>query len=118
MLLAPLSNKLANRKQLENRAKQLLEQMGLPGKESMKPHQLSGGQKQRVSIARAMMMNPSMLCFDEPTSALDENTVSKVAELILQLKSQGMMILIITHDQTLVEKLGNQANVIESKSFI
>lgn len=118
LLLAPLSNKLANRKQLENRAKQLLEQMGLPGKESMKPHQLSGGQKQRVSIARAMMMNPSMLCFDEPTSALDENTVSKVAELILQLKSQGMMILIITHDQTLVEKLGNQANVIESKSFI
>lgn len=118
LLLAPLSNKLANRKQLENHAKQLLEQMGLPGKESMKPHQLSGGQKQRVSIARAMMMNPSMLCFDEPTSALDENTVSKVAELILQLKSQGMMILIITHDQTLVEKLGNQANVIESKSFI
>lgn len=118
LLLAPLSNKLANRKQLENRAKQLLEQMGLPGKESMKPHQLSGGQKQRVSIARAMMMNPSMLCFDEPTSALDENTVSKVAELILQLKSQGMMILIITHDQTFVEKLGNQANVIESKSFI
>lgn len=118
LLLAPLSNKMGDRKQLIIQARQLLEQMGLPGKELMKPRQLSGGQKQRVSIARAMMMNPSVLCFDEPTSALDENTVSKVAELILQLKEQGMMILIITHDRTLVEKLGDQANVIESTSFI
>lgn len=118
LLLAPLSNKMGDRKQLITQARQLLEQMGLPGKELMKPRQLSGGQKQRVSIARAMMMNPSVLCFDEPTSALDENTVSKVAELILQLKEQGMMILIITHDRTLVEKLGDQANVIESTSFI
>lgn len=118
LLLAPLSNKMGDREQLIIQAKDLLEQMGLPGKEDMKPRQLSGGQKQRVSIARAMMMKPSMLCFDEPTSALDENTVSKVAELILQLKNQGMMILIITHDRTLVEKLSDQANVIESTSFI
>lgn len=118
LLLAPLSNKMGDREQLIIQAKDLLEQMGLPGKEDMKPRQLSGGQKQRVSIARAMMMEPSMLCFDEPTSALDEHTVSKVAELILQLKNQGMMILIITHDRTLVEKLGDQANVIESTSFI
>lgn len=118
MLLAPLSNKMGGRDELIIQAKKLLDQMGLPGKEAMKPRQLSGGQKQRVSIARAMMMNPSILCFDEPTSALDENTVSKVAELILELKNQGMMILIITHDRTLVEKLGDQANVIESTSFI
>ncbi|MGO4927212.1 amino acid ABC transporter ATP-binding protein [Fundicoccus sp. Sow4_F4] len=118
LLLAPLSNKMGDREQLIIQAKDLLEQMGLPGKEDMKPRQLSGGQKQRVSIARAMMMKPSMLCFDEPTSALDEHTVSKVAELILQLKNQGMMILIITHDRTLVEKLSDQANVIESTSFI
>lgn len=118
LLLAPLSNKLGGREQLILQAKKLLDQMGLPDKEEMKPRQLSGGQKQRVSIARAMMMNPSILCFDEPTSALDENTVSKVAELILELKNQGMMILIITHDRTLVEKLGDQANVIETTSFI
>lgn len=118
MLLAPLSNSMGGRDELIIQAKKLLDQMGLPGKEAMKPRQLSGGQKQRVSIARAMMMNPSILCFDEPTSALDENTVSKVAELILELKNQGMMILIITHDRTLVEKLGDQANVIESTSFI
>lgn len=118
LLLAPLSNKMGEREQLITQARKLLEQMGLPGKESMKPRQLSGGQKQRVSIARAMMMNPSLLCFDEPTSALDENTVSKVAELILQLKNEGMMILIITHDRTLVEKLGQEAKVIESTSFV
>ncbi len=118
LLLAPLSNKMGGRDELIIQAKKLLDQMGLPGKEEMKPRQLSGGQKQRVSIARAMMMNPSILCFDEPTSALDEHTVSKVAELILELKNQGMMILIITHDRTLVEKLGDQANVIESTSFI
>lgn len=118
LLLAPLSNKMGEREQLISQARKLLEQMGLPGKESMKPRQLSGGQKQRVSIARAMMMNPSLLCFDEPTSALDEHTVSKVADLILQLKNEGMMILIITHDRTLVEKLGQEAKVIESTSFI
>lgn len=117
LLLAPLSNKMGDREQLVKQAQALLQQMGLPGKETMKPKQLSGGQKQRVSIARAMMMKPSILCFDEPTSALDENTVSKVAELILQLQNQGMMILIITHDRTLVERLGERANVIESTSF-
>ena len=118
LLLAPLSNKMGSREELIVKAKELLNQMGLPDKELMKPRQLSGGQKQRVSIARAMMMNPSILCFDEPTSALDEQTVAKVADLILQLQAQGMMILIITHDRTLVELLGSRAQVTESTSFL
>ncbi|UUX34478.1 amino acid ABC transporter ATP-binding protein [Fundicoccus culcitae] len=118
LLLAPLSNKYDSRDNLLEKAKSLLNQMGIEGKEDVKPYQLSGGQKQRVAIARAMMMNPSLLCFDEPTSALDDKTVSKVAELILQLKAQGMMILIITHDRTLVELLGNQAKVVESVDFV
>lgn len=118
LLLAPLSNKYDQLENLVVRANALLVQMGLEGKENAKPSQLSGGQKQRVAIARAMMMNPSLLCFDEPTSALDDRTVSKVAELILQLKEQGIMILIITHDRTLVELLSEHAKVVESSSFI
>lgn len=118
LVLAPLSNKMGGRETLIERAKELLQQMGLPDKENMKPRQLSGGQQQRVAIARAMMMNPSILCFDEPTSALDEQTVAKVADLILQLQDQGMNILIITHDRTLVELLGERAVVVESTSFL
>lgn len=118
LLLAPMSNKFDTEENLITKAKMLLEQMGLPGREAMKPRQLSGGQKQRVAIARAMMMNPSLLCFDEPTSALDEKTVAKVAELIRQLGDQGMMILIITHDRNLVNLLSDQAKVIESDSFM
>lgn len=118
LLLAPKSNNFDTEENLIKKAKMLLEQMGLPGREDTKPRQLSGGQKQRVAIARAMMMNPSLLCFDEPTSALDEKTVAKVAELIRQLGDQGMMILIITHDRNLVNLLGDQAKVIESDSFM
>ena len=117
LLLATLSNKLADKAVLEERAASLLEQMGVGDKGDSKPSQLSGGQKQRVAIARAMMMNPSLLCFDEPTSALDEKTVGKIAELITQLSNQGIMILIITHDNELVKLLGD-ARVIRTTEFI
>ncbi|HJG48172.1 MAG: amino acid ABC transporter ATP-binding protein [Ruoffia tabacinasalis] len=117
LLLAPLSNKFADKAVLEERAASLLEQMGVGDKGDSKPSQLSGGQKQRVAIARAMMMNPSLLCFDEPTSALDEKTVGKIAELITQLSNQGIMILIITHDNELVKLLGD-ARVIRTTEFI
>lgn len=118
LLLSPISNNFGEREQLIPKAKALLDQMGLPGREDTKPDQLSGGQKQRVAIARAMMMNPSVLCFDEPTSALDEKTVAKVAELIKELAKEGMMILIITHDKTLVNLMGNEAKVIRSEEFV
>lgn len=117
LLLAPLSNKFDTRDVLLEKANSLLTQMGVGDKGDAKPSQLSGGQKQRVAIARAMMMNPSLLCFDEPTSALDEKTVGRVAELIRQLAQQGIMILIITHDNELVKLLG-EATVIRSTEFI
>lgn len=117
LLLAPLSNKYASREELLQRAESLLEQMGVADKINAKPSQLSGGQKQRVAIARAMMMNPSLLCFDEPTSALDEKTVARVAELIENLASKGIMILIITHDTELVRLLNN-ARVVRSEEFL
>lgn len=117
LLLAPLSNKYASREELLQRAESLLEQMGVADKIDAKPSQLSGGQKQRVAIARAMMMNPSLLCFDEPTSALDEKTVARVAELIENLASKGIMILIITHDTELVRLLNN-ARVVRSEEFL
>lgn len=117
LLLAPQSNKFDSKAVLEEKANSLLTQMGVGDKGDSKPGQLSGGQKQRVAIARAMMMNPSLLCFDEPTSALDEKTVGKIAELITQLSNQGIMILIITHDNELVKLLGN-AKVIRSTEFI
>lgn len=82
----------------------LLELLGLRGKEQAYPSELSGGQKQRVAIGRALMMNPSLMCFDEPTSALDPGLVDDVAALIRELAARGMSILIITHDMSFAKK--------------
>ncbi len=60
------------------------------------PFQLSGGQRQRVAIARALAMQPEILCYDEPTSALDPSLVASVAQLILDLKQQGMTQIVVT----------------------
>ena len=94
----------------------LLELLGLRGKEESYPSQLSGGQKQRVAIGRALMMNPSLMCFDEPTSALDPGLVDDVAALIRELAARGMSILIITHDMSFAKKAAD--NIISIKNGV
>ena len=80
------------------RADALLERVRLADKKDLKPSQLSGGQRQRVGIARALAMNPKVLLLDEPTSALDPELKSEVAQVILDLKRDGMTMLIVTHE--------------------
>lgn len=87
-----------DRKEAEDRARDLLSMVDLSDKEDFYPYQLSGGQKQRVAIARACALNPDVLCFDEPTSALDLETIERVVAIINELKDKGMTIIIITHD--------------------
>lgn len=94
----------------------LLELLGLRGKEESYPSELSGGQKQRVAIGRALMMNPSLMCFDEPTSALDPGLVDDVAALIRELAARGMSILIITHDMSFAKKAAD--NIISIKNGV
>lgn len=90
------------------RAKHLLETLGLKDKGNQYPFELSGGQKQRVAIARALMMNPKVLCYDEPTSALDPSLRDQIAEIMISLKKEEIIQLIITHDLQFAESVQTQ----------
>ena len=81
------------------RAREMLERMGLGNKLDFYPNQLSGGQQQRVAIARAVVTQPSILLADEPTGALDQKTGQQVMELFAELNEEGRTIIMITHDK-------------------
>lgn len=79
-------------------AVRLLKRIGLEDKANVYPSTLSGGQKQRIAIVRALAMNPKVILFDEPTSALDPEMVGEVLSLIKELASEGMTMVIVTHE--------------------
>jgi ABC-type polar amino acid transport system ATPase subunit len=89
------------------RATAALKSVGLSDKLESYPAQLSGGQKQRVGIARALAMNPKLILFDEPTSSLDPELVSEVLEIIRKLASDGMTMLIVSHEMAFAKKLAD-----------
>lgn len=118
LTVAVLSQKLMSKEQAEEKALQTLEKLGIRDKADQYPHQLSGGQKQRVAIGRSIMLNPSILCFDEPTSALDSKTTEGIAEIIRLLASDGICILIITHDNEFADKIATrQLHMVKSKLY-
>ena len=94
--LAPVKLKLMTEEEAEEKAKALLERVGLPEKADAYPGQLSGGQQQRIAIARALAMNPDVMLFDEPTSALDPEMVGEVLEIMLA--DEGMTMVVVTHE--------------------
>ncbi len=82
----------------EQRARALLDQVGIPEKADSYPGQLSGGQQQRVAIARALAMDPKIMLFDEPTSALDPEMIKEVLDVMLDLAKSGMTMVCVTHE--------------------
>ena len=86
------------RNEMKERARALLNEVGLASKADNYPCQLSGGQQQRVAIARALAQEPAILCFDEPTSALDPELTGEVLRVIRELKEQGRTMIIVTHE--------------------
>ena len=87
-----------NKDQAVEKARALLDKMGLSDKESAYPCQLSGGQQQRVAIARALAMDPRILFFDEPTSALDPELTGEVLKIIRELALEKMTMVVVTHE--------------------
>ena len=83
---------------VKQRSMELLERVGLSGKEHKYPRQLSGGEQQRVAIARALAIDPQLILFDEPTSALDPELVGEVLSVIRSVADEGMTMLIVTHE--------------------
>lgn len=102
---APVNILKSSREEEIKKAKELLKLVDLEDKLNSYPYELSGGQKQRVAIARACALSPKVLCFDEPTSALDKDTIKNIIGIIKELKSKGITILIITHDEVFANKV-------------
>ena len=97
-----------DKKQAVEKARALLDKMGLSDKESAYPCQLSGGQQQRVAIARALALEPDILCFDEPTSALDPELTGEVLRVIRGLKSAERTIIIVTHEMEFARSISDR----------
>ncbi|MCW8331637.1 ABC transporter ATP-binding protein [Photobacterium sp. SDRW27] len=89
----------------EFRAAELLQQVGLEGRESHLPSQLSGGEQQRVALARAFMTRPQVLFADEPTGNLDQHTAANVIDLLFSLnRDHGTTLVLVTHDPQLAQR--------------
>lgn len=103
------------KKDRENRVKELIELVGLSGREDAYPSQLSGGQKQRVGIARALANNPKVLLCDEATSALDPQTTDAILDLLVDInKRLGLTIVLITHEMHVIRKICHRVAVMEA----
>ena len=95
-------------KQAEEKAMALLARVGLTDKADTYPSQLSGGQKQRIAIVRAMALDPDVMLFDEPTSALDPEMVGEVLKVIQDLASDGVTMVVVTHEMGFARKVGTR----------
>lgn len=91
---------------IPTRIHEVLDQVGLSGKERVFPRQLSGGELQRVAIARALSFKPKVLFADEPTGNLDSETSRTIARLIRDIHREGTTVIVATHDETLIDELG------------
>jgi len=106
--ITPILEKKIPKAEIEKKAMELLEQVGLSDKAHEYPRKLSGGQKQRLAIVRALAMEPDVMLFDEPTSALDPEMVKEVLEVIRDLAKKGMTIVIVTHEMGFAKEISNR----------
>ena len=106
--IAPTLEKKVPKAEAEDKAMELLRQVGLADKRDEYPRKLSGGQKQRLAIVRAMAMEPKVILFDEPTSALDPEMVGEVLDVIQNLARSGMTIVIVTHEMGFAREVSDR----------
>ena len=98
LVLAPVWVRKQPRREAEETARMYLERVRIPDQANKYPGQLSGGQQQRVAIARSLCMKPEIMLFDEPTSALDPEMIKEVLDVMIELASQGITMLCVTHE--------------------
>jgi polar amino acid transport system ATP-binding protein len=116
--LAPVHVRKIPEKEAEQRGWELLRKVGLEDKAHAYPDQLSGGQQQRVAIARALAMQPHMVFFDEPTSALDPEMIREVLEVMQNLASEGMTMLVVSHELGFIREAATRVLVLADGCII
>lgn len=106
--LAPQKVKGISRKEAEEKARELLEKVGIPEQENKYPTALSGGQQQRVAIARALAMDPKIMLFDEPTSALDPEMIKEVLDVMIDLAKRDITMIVVTHEMGFAKEVADR----------
>jgi glutamate transport system ATP-binding protein len=106
--LGPTKVLRMNKAEAEARGMELLDRVRIGNQANKYPAQLSGGQQQRVAIARALAMNPKVILFDEPTSALDPEMVQEVLDVMTDLASEGMTMVVVTHEMGFARRAANR----------
>jgi general L-amino acid transport system ATP-binding protein len=108
LTLAPIWVKRTPKKEAEERAMTYLDRVQIAEQAHKFPGQLSGGQQQRVAIARSLCMSPKIMLFDEPTSALDPEMIKEVLDVMIELASEGMTMLCVTHEMGFARTVANR----------
>jgi glutamate transport system ATP-binding protein len=106
--LGPIKVRGQGKTEAEQRARELLDRVGVGNQADKYPAQLSGGQQQRVAIARALAMEPKVMLFDEPTSALDPEMIKEVLDAMVDLAQRGMTMVVVTHEMGFARTAANR----------
>ncbi len=106
--LGPVKVRKVSKARADERARALLERVGVANQADKYPAQLSGGQQQRVAIARALAMEPKVMLFDEPTSALDPEMIKEVLDVMVDLAERGMTMVVVTHEMGFARTAANR----------
>ena len=118
IMLAPIKVRKWSQTEAEEVANALLKRVGIPEQADKYPSQLSGGQQQRVAIARALAMQPKIMLFDEPTSALDPEMIKEVLDVMRELATSGMTMLIVTHEVGFAREVADRVFMFDEGTII
>jgi ABC-type polar amino acid transport system ATPase subunit len=116
--LAPVKAKGVAEAEAKEKARELLERVGIPEKAKAYPADLSGGQQQRVAIARALAMEPQVMLFDEPTSALDPEMIREVLDVMRDLARSGLTMVVVTHEMGFAREVCDRLVFIDAGQIV
>ena len=118
LTIAPMRLQGKSRKEAEEYALEMLEKVGLKDRANAYPSALSGGQQQRIAIVRALCMKPDVMLFDEPTSALDPEMVGEVLNVMKDLASQKMTMVVVTHEMGFAREVSTRVMFLDNGDFV
>ena len=118
LTIAPMRLQGKSKKEAEEYALEMLEKVGLKDRANAYPSALSGGQQQRIAIVRALCMKPDVMLFDEPTSALDPEMVGEVLNVMKDLASQKMTMVVVTHEMGFAREVSTRVMFLDNGDFV